>query len=605
MARKNRKGDRREDMDQMSFDDLAFRKRPAPEDEFAPREEPVPEDEFAPREEPVPEDEFAPREEPVPEDEFAPREEPAPEDEFAPQEEFVPQEEPMPEEGPVPEEEPEAAAAAYYAPDAEPADGGMAGIDPAEGPAWIEEPAGKTPAADRVRGVFAKAKGLLPVRKGGRAPDGEERPGRGKKREDEDLQEMVVRATPVIGRDLKGGQMLVYDSELDEVDYSDPEDLPEARDYLPIRFRRYGRIGIGGGILYALFVISVSIVLACFAWMCAVDVLALNKEDASAIVTIYPYEPEGDMPTTVTREDENGDPVEVPIKVDIDQVADALKNGGIIEYKWLFKVFAAVSHANIKIDPGTYDLRTTQDYRSLVTKMQFGSDSQEVTRVTFPEGFSMEQIFTLLEQEFVCKKEDLYETAANFDFPYDFLAEVPLGDASRLEGFLFPDTYEFYQGEDPDVCLSRFLNNFQSKLTDEIKNNIAARGLSLRQGIIMASLIEKEAGGAENEREQMASVIYNRLAAGMPLGLDSTINFIKGTNTFDFTEEDLAIDSPYNTYLYQGLPPGPICSPGLAAIQAVANPADTGYYYWYSVDGVSSFFATLEEQQAFAQANPY
>ncbi len=519
-------------------------------------------------------------------DDLAPEDEVVPEDEAAPEDEVVSEDEAMPED--------EAAAKAYYAPDAEPAGEDMAGSEPEDEPA----PAGPAPAGKG--GLLSRMKGLAPAKKA-------EKPGRRKKKKgaEPDLPEMHVRATPAIGRDLKGGQMLVYDSELDEVDYTDPEDLPEARDYLPIRFRRYGRIGIGGGVLYALFVISVSIILACFAWMCAVDVLALNKEEASAIVTILPYEPEGDMPTTVTREDENGDPVEVPIKVDIDQVADALKNGGIIEYKWLFKVFAAVSHANIKIDPGTYDLKTTQDYRSLVTKMQFGSDSQEVTRVTFPEGFSMEQIFTLLEQEFVCKKDELYDAAANFDFPYDFLAEVPLGDAGRLEGFLFPDTYEFYQGEDPDVCISRFLDNFQSKLTDDIKNNFAAHGLSIRQGITMASLIEKEAGGAENEREQMASVIYNRLAAGMALGLDSTINYIKGTSTFDLTEEDLAIDDPYNTYLYQGLPPGPICSPGLASIQAVANPAQTGYYYWYSTDGVSSFFATLEEQQAFARANPY
>ncbi len=417
------------------------------------------------------------------------------------------------------------------------------------------------------------------------------------------MPEKLVRGKPTVGRDLKGGQMLVYDSELDEVDYSDPEDLPEARDYLPIRFRRYGRIGIGGGVLYALFVISVSIVLACFAWMCAVDVLALNKEEASAIVTILPYEPTGDMPTTVTDEDENGDPIEVPIKVDIDQVADALKDGGIIEYKWLFKLFSSFSHANIKIDPGTYDLKTTQDYRSLVTKMQFGSDSQEVTRVTFPEGFSMEQIFTLLEQQSVCKKEDLYEAAANYNFEYDFLAEAPLGDASRLEGFLFPDTYDFYQGEDASVCINRFLSNFNNRVTQEIRDAIAARGLSLRQGVIMASLIEKEAGATEGERENMASVLYNRLAAGMALGLDSTVNYIKGTSTFDLTAEDLAIDDPYNTYLYTGLPPGPICSPGLASIQAVAAPAETGYYYWYSVDGVSSFFATHDEQLAFANAN--
>ena len=418
------------------------------------------------------------------------------------------------------------------------------------------------------------------------------------------MPEKALRESPVMDRKVRSGKMLVYDSELDEVDYTDPDDLPEARDYLPIRFRRYGRLGIGGGVLYALFVISVSIVLACFAWMCAVDVLALNKEEASAIVTVLPYEPTGDMPATVTREDENGDPVEVPIKVDIDQVADALKSGGIIEYKWLFKLFSSFSHANIKIDPGTYDLNTSYDYRALVTKMQFGSDSQEITQVTFPEGFTMEQIFTLLEQNFVCEKKELYEAAANYDFNYDFLADIPLGDASRLEGFLFPDTYEFYQGESATVAISRFLDNTENKLTQEILDKAANHGLNVQQLLTMASLIEKEAGGAEGERENMASAIYNRLAAGMPLQIDATVNYALGTSTLALTHDDLQVDSPYNTYLYGGLPPGPICNPGLASIKAVAEPADTGYYYWYSVDGATHFFATNDEHAAFAAANP-
>ena len=415
----------------------------------------------------------------------------------------------------------------------------------------------------------------------------------------------VVRESPITGHVLRGSQMLVYDSELDEVDYTDPDDLPEMRDYLPIRFKRYGRSGIGGGILYALFVISLSIILACFAWMCAVDVLALNKEFVSQPVFIEPYQPTGDMPTTVTTKDREGNEIEVPIQVDIDQVADALNRNGIIKYPWLFKLYAQFSHANIKIDPGTYDLDTSLDYRALVTKMQFGSGAQETVQITFPEGFSLEQIFTLLEQNYVCEKEDLYEASANTEFDYDFLKDLPYGDPDRLEGYLFPDTYEFFQGEGAETAIKRFLNNTRRKLSDEILTAAADRGLSVHELLTMASLIEKEAGTAENERENMASVIYNRLAASMPLGLDSTVNYIKGTSTFDLTAEDLAIDSPYNTYLYQGLPPGPICNPGLASIEAVVDPARTNYYYWYSVDGVSSFFSSYEEQQAFASAHPY
>ncbi len=423
--------------------------------------------------------------------------------------------------------------------------------------------------------------------------------------EAKDEAEMMTE-TPVVGRRLRPGQMLVYDSELDEVDYTDPKDLPEMRDYLPIRFRRYGRIGLGGGVMYALFVIAVSIVLACFAWMCAVDVLALNKEEATGTVEILPYDPGPDDPVTVTREDENGDPVEVPIKVDIDQVATALKNSGIIEYKWLFKLFAQFSHANIKIDPGTYGLKTSYDYRALVTNMQFGSENQTVVPITFPEGFSTEQIFSLLEENKVCSKADLYNAVETYEFDYDFLEGLPLGDDERLEGFLFPDTYEFFAGEPAVMAISRFLDNTETRFAkNDVEARATERGMSVRDVVIMASLIEKEAGGTEGERENMASVIYNRLNAGWELGLDSTINYIKGTSTFDLSRDDLQIDSPYNTYLYTGLPPGPICNPGMASIEAVLSPASTNYWYWYSVDGVSTFFSSYDEQQAFAAAHPY
>ncbi len=407
------------------------------------------------------------------------------------------------------------------------------------------------------------------------------------------------RADPVtVGRELRGDQMLVYDSELDEYDYTDDEDLPELRDYLPIRFRRYGRIGIAGGILYALFVISVSIILACMAWLFASDVLALNKEPKSAIVTIDEYVPEGDEPATVEIDEE-----EVPIKVDIDQVADALKNAGMIEYKWLFKLFSQFSHAETKIDPGTFDVSTELDYRALVTALQFGSGNQEITRVTFPEGYSVEQVFTLLEENHICHKSELYDAAANFDFDYDFLEDRPLGDENRLEGYLFPDTYDFYQGEDAAVSINRFLQNLDNKLTDEIRRQAANRGLSVHELLTVASYIEKEAG-SDDERPIMASVIYNRLNAGMALGLDSTINYIKGTNTFALTIADTEIDDPYNTYMYTGLTPGPICNPGLASIQAAVEPDDTNYWYWYSYDGVTSFFNSLEEQQAFQAEHP-
>ena len=401
-----------------------------------------------------------------------------------------------------------------------------------------------------------------------------------------------------VGRDLRADQMLVYDSELDEVDYTDADDLPEVRDYLPIRFRRYSSLGVGGGILYALFVISVSVVLACVAWLFASDVLALNKEPKNAIVTIEEYVPEGDDPVTTTIDEK-----EVPIKVDIEQVSEALHSAGIIEYPWLFRLFSQFSHAETKIDPGTFDVSTELDYRALVTALQFGSGNQEITRITFPEGYSVEQIFTLLEENHIRHKAELYDAAANYEFDYSFLEDIPYGDPNRLEGYLFPDTYDFYQGEDATVAINRFLRNTDNKLTEDLRNAAWNRGYSIREILTIASLIEKEAGSDE-ERPIMASVIYNRLRSGWKLQLDSTVNYIKGTSTFLLTDDDLAIDDPYNTYMYEGLPPGPICNPGLASIEAAIHPADTDYWYWYSVDGVTTFFTNGDDFNAFAAAHP-
>ena len=398
-----------------------------------------------------------------------------------------------------------------------------------------------------------------------------------------------------VGEELRSDQMLVYDSELDEVDYTDEDDLPEMRDYMPIRLRRYGRIGISGGILYALFVISVSVILACMGWLFASDVLALNKEYETAIVTIDEYVPVGDDPVV----DEEGN----TIQVDIDQVATALKNSGMIEYKWLFKLYSQFSHADTKIDPGTYDVSTELDYRALVTALQFGSGNQEITRITFPESYTIEQIFELLEENHISHVKELEEAAANYDFDYDFLDGLPTGDPRRLEGYLFPDTYDFYQGESATVAIDRFLRNLDNKLTDEIRSRAANRGLSVRELLTVASLIEKEAGSDE-ERTTIASVIYNRLNAGMRLQLDSTVNYITGGSALSVSIEDTEIDDPYNTYMYTGLPPGPICNPGLASIQAAVEPESTDYWYWYAYDGESSFFTSFEDFQNFVNTHP-
>lgn len=372
----------------------------------------------------------------------------------------------------------------------------------------------------------------------------------------------------------------------------------------PIRQRRDGRSGCLGGLVFFAFVLSLSIILACVGWMAASDVLALNKEPVTATITL-------DKARFDTREEmvEQEDGTKKSEKVryaNLDYVAGVLKDAGIIEYKGLFKLYCRFSHASKQIDPGTYELSTNFDYRALVKKMQIGTGAMVTTKVTIPEGFSMEQIFRRLEKEGICSYEDLMDAAANYKYNYSFLDEAQIGDAKRLEGFLFPDTYEFYQGMQASSAINKFLVNFHNRLTKEMLDVSAQHGFTLQQTITLASMIEKEAANDE-ERTMIASVIYNRLAQKMPLGIDSTIMYVLPEHGDVLTEEQTKIDSPYNTYTNTGLPPTPISNPGLASINAALKPAQTNYLYYAlnAETGTHEFFTNSSEFNAFVARQSY
>ena len=381
----------------------------------------------------------------------------------------------------------------------------------------------------------------------------------------------------------------------------------EPRDYRPIRRSRTGKLGVMGGLMYATFVICVSIVLACMGWMAARDVLALNKNAVTATV----YLPD-EIFTTEEREVKDKDGKVTGTRsvrvADIDYVASALKDAGIIEYKSLFKLFASFSHADVKLDPGTYVLTTDLDYRALVKNLQLGTSSMVVTKLTCPEGWTMEQIFRKLEAEEICTVEELYTAAAEFNYNFRFLENAPTGEASRLEGFIFPNTYDFYHGEQAASVINKFLTALHSRITADMWAQIENRGTTFRDTVIVASMIEKEAGSDE-ERARIASVIYNRLNAGMELGIDSTILYVfpDYDGGVQLPDDILYYDSPYNTRLYQGLPPTPICNPGMASIQAALKPENTGYYY-YALDaesGTHRFFTNYNEFAAFVATQSY
>ena len=382
-------------------------------------------------------------------------------------------------------------------------------------------------------------------------------------------------------------------------------DAESERDYRPVRQSHEYRSGCLGGLMYFTFIVCVSVVLACLAWMAASDMLALNKADFTAVITLPSSIFESE---TVDRIDENGTKIGTKrvTHADMDYVADVLKDAGLIQYKWLFNLFCRISTADEKVSPGEYELRSTFDYRALIQNMRAGSSSTVTVTVTIPEGFKLHQIFMRLEENGVCSYNDLMQDAGDTEYNYDFL-ELSRGEgAYRLEGFLFPDTYEFYVGMQGSSAINKLLDNFHRRITDDMYARAEEIGLDMYDVLVVASLIEKEAGSDE-ERALIASVIYNRLNAGIVLGIDASVLYPCDEHEGAPTAQMLERDDPYNTRIHNGLPPTPICSPGLASIYAALYPESTNYYY-YALDenaGVHRFFTNDTEFNNFVASQNY
>ena len=357
--------------------------------------------------------------------------------------------------------------------------------------------------------------------------------------------------------------------------------------------------------MYFVFILCLSVVLACLGWMAASDLMALNKKEFSANVTLPMNIFESE---TVTTYDDDGEPngTKRVTHADIDYVADTLKDAGLIEYKWLFTAFCRLSHADTKVAPGEYELRSSYDYRALIQHMTPFSGGALTVKVTFPEGFNMRQMFQLMEEKGVSDYDDLMDAAADYTFNYSFLEELEMGDASRLEGYLFPDTYEFYVNMQPSSAINKFLETFHYNFNEEMMKEVEQSGRNIRDIVTIASMIEKEAAN-DDERPMIASVIYNRLNSGMPLGIDATILYVHPEHEGAPTAQMLLEDSPYNTRDRLGLTPTPICNPGLASLRAALYPSSSNYYY-YALDtetGTHRFFTNSNEFDAFVATQNY
>ena len=319
-------------------------------------------------------------------------------------------------------------------------------------------------------------------------------------------------------------------------------------------------------------------------WICAADVLAFGREDKVVTVTVY----EAD-----TMED----------------IIDKLHAGGLIRYKSLFRLYADISDAEEDIKPGIYDLNTRYDYHALVNFMSPRS-SREVIKLTIPEGYTCRQIFSLLEENRICTAVDAAAYASSGELSeYWFLDGVERGTDNCLEGYLFPDTYEFYKNSTPREAIERMLDNFENRFDGDMLTQLEAVNekfrcnYTVREIVIIASLIEKESA-APGESPMVSGVIYNRLfkwGNNRPLlNIDASIVYAQEGNN---TRIDTKLDHPYNTYLYEGLTPGPIANPGLSSLKAALNPDSHNYYYYVlnPATGMHQFSTTYQEHQGYVR----
>lgn len=275
----------------------------------------------------------------------------------------------------------------------------------------------------------------------------------------------------------------------------------------------------------------------------------------------------------------------------LQSISEKAETAGLVRYKYLFLIKAVESGYMGRFQPGTYELNkgmSLADMMEIMSQVEI-SEVKETIRFTIPEGYSIQMMGQRLQEQGFCTAEEFYAAASRTDYGFDFLADIPAEHGDYvLQGFLFPDTYEIYVGDGAEVIVTKMLEGFQKHLELlETRNDLSAE-YSIYDLVTMASIVEREAKLAE-ERPTIAGVIYNRLNINMKLQMCPTVLYVTTKGMYDVNQvlyADLEIDDPYNTYFYEGLPTGPICSPGAASLEAAAKPESHNYFFYHTDDEV-------------------
>ena len=344
-------------------------------------------------------------------------------------------------------------------------------------------------------------------------------------------------------------------------------------------------------LIYIAFVAVISTILSVIAITCVNDIFALVKDEVTATV-------------------------EIPEDATISEVAGILKDEGIIKYPLVFRMYVGYRHR--KDDPplsfkaGSYELKSTLNYDQ-ITSMIRQKSSRDIVKITIPEGLTVKETIQLFLGHGIGTREGFIKAINEYPYEYTFMEklnaiQLPEGRSYRLEGYLFPDTYEFYTDSTEVDVIDKLLATFEAHFEKAYYDRLDELGMNLDQVVTLASMVQME-GRTQNDFYSIAGVFNNRLHSNnfVYLQSDATVQFVLQAHKKDLTADDLAVSSPYNTYTVKGLPAGPISNPGWAAIQAALYPESNDYYFFIAnTDGTTLFAKDITEHQknaALVRAN--
>jgi UPF0755 protein len=297
----------------------------------------------------------------------------------------------------------------------------------------------------------------------------------------------------------------------------------------------------------------------------------------------------------VDPDDETKIIVDIPNGSTTSSIGEILKDNNLISNATVFKYYAKKTKLESELKAGSYVFSRDMDIDSLLSVLTKGVSGTNTKDITLVEGLTMEEAAKSISEQLNLDYEVLVEDMSNVDryrSDYDFLKDNP--NISNLQGYLLPNTYNVYKNSSENDIVEYLISQFDEFYVDELKPLLQNADISFEEVINLASIVEKEAL-LDKERGDIAAVFLNRLDIDMKLQSCATVNYAHGEWKENLTYEDLEIDSPYNTYIYKGLPPAPINSPGRLSILAVLNPTDVDYLYFLAKGDGSHYFSETYE----------